>query len=98
MTIQRIHSTRTFVAVTALALALSAGGCKSAPAPATDDAALATAVQSRLTGDSALSTEAIQSSVEKGIVTLNGTVSNEAARSLAAADVSQVAGIKTVVN
>jgi hypothetical protein len=73
-------------------------GCKSSSAPATDDATLATAVHSRLTSDGALSTESIQSSVENGIVTLNGTVSNEAARSLAASDVAQVAGIKTVVN
>jgi hypothetical protein len=55
-------------------------------------------VQSRLTGDGALSKESIQSAVENGVVTLNGTVSNDAARSLAASDVAQVAGIKTVVN
>ncbi len=94
----RWTATRTFVVVTVLGLVLSTEACKSAPGPAADDATLATAVQSRLTSDSALSTEAIQSSVEKGIVTLTGTVSSEAARSLAASDVSQIAGIKTVVN
>jgi hypothetical protein len=98
MTIQVITPIRTLAAVTALSLALSMAGCKSSSAPATDDATLATAVHSRLTSDGALSTESIQSSVENGIVTLNGTVSNEAARSLAASDVAQVAGIKTVVN
>jgi hypothetical protein len=98
MTIQVITPIRTLAAVTALSLAFSMAGCKSSSAPATDDATLATAVHSRLTSDGALSTESIQSSVENGIVTLNGTVSNEAARSLAASDVAQVAGIKTVVN
>lgn len=98
MTIQGISSPRSVVAVTALSLALSVAGCKSAPAPKTDDATLGAAVQSRLTSDSALSTEPIQSSVQNGIATLNGTVSNDAARSLAAADTAQVAGIKTVVN
>jgi hypothetical protein len=97
MTIQVITPIRTLAAVTALSLALSTAGCKSSSAP-TDDATLATAVHTRLTSDGALSTESIQSSVENGIVTLNGAVSNEAARSLAASDVAQVAGIKTVVN
>lgn len=92
-------SARTFAAVTALSLGLALAGCKSTtPAAPVDDASLTAAVQSRLSGDSALSSESIQASVEKGIVTLNGNVSNEAARSLAAADVAQVGGIKTVVN
>ncbi|MBS1820416.1 MAG: BON domain-containing protein [Acidobacteria bacterium] len=89
---------RTLAVLSALSLALGAAGCKSSTAPATDDATLATAVHSRLAGDSALSSEQIQTSVDNGIVTLNGTVSNEAARSLAASDVAQVTGIKTVVN
>jgi outer membrane biosynthesis protein TonB len=93
-------SPRTFATVTALALALSVAGCKSPTpaAPPVNDASLNAAVQSRIAGDTALSTEAIQASVQNGIVTLNGNVSNEAARSLAAADASQVTGIKTVVN
>jgi outer membrane biosynthesis protein TonB len=95
---QATLSPRHLVAVTALAVALSTGGCKSSTPPAADDATLSAAVQSRISGDSALSAESIQSSVQNGIVTLNGTVSNEAARSLAASDVSQVSGIKTVVN
>lgn len=98
MTIQVTTPIRTLAAITALSLALSTAGCKSASTPATDDASLTTAVHSRLTSDSALSNEPIQSSVENGIATLNGTVSNEAARSLAASDVAQVNGIKTVVN
>lgn len=91
-------SPRYLVAVTVLAVSLSAGGCKSSAPAAIDDASLSTAVNSKLSGDSALASEQIQSAVENGIVTLNGTVSSEAARSLAASDVAQVAGIKTVVN
>lgn len=85
----------TFAAV--LALTLSFGGCKkSAPPP--DDAALTSAIQTRIAGDSALQQESIQATVQNGIATLNGTVSNEAARSLAASDAAQVAGLKTVIN
>jgi hypothetical protein len=93
-------SARTFAAVTALSLGLALAGCKSTTpaAPAVDDASLTTAVQSRLSGDSALASEPIQTGVQNGIVTLNGTVSSEAARSLAAADAAQVNGVKTVVN
>jgi hypothetical protein len=96
----RILSTPRAIAVAAaLTLALSFSGCKKpAPAPAATDATMTTALQSRITGDGALSTESIQASVENSIATLNGTVSSEAARSLAAADAAQVPGIKTVVN
>jgi len=87
------------VTATVLTLGLGLAGCKSTHPPVpVDDAALTTAVQNRLAGDGALSNEPIQSGVQNGVVTLNGNVSSEAARSLAAADASQVGGIKTVVN
>ena len=100
MSVQRILSVpRTIATVTALSLALAFSGCKSStPAAPTDDASLSTALQSRIAGDSALSTESIQTTVQNGVATLNGNVSSEAARSLAAADAAQVAGIRTVVN
>jgi hypothetical protein len=95
---RNLSNSRAILAAAALTLAFAVAGCKSsAPAP-TDDAALTAALQSRIAGDTALSNEPIQSSVQKQIATLNGTVSNEAARSLAAADAAQVAGIKTVIN
>ena len=94
-----LFATRALLAATALAVALSLSGCKSsAPAAPTDDASLTAAVQSRIFGDDALKSEPINSSVQSGVATLNGNVSSEAARSLAAADAAQVAGIKTVVN
>jgi BON domain len=94
-----LTSTRALLSIGALAIALSFAGCKSsAPAVATDDASLTAALQTRLTNDDALKSEPINSSVQDKVATLNGTVSSEAARSLAAADAAQVVGIKTVVN
>jgi len=96
-TFRTLSKPSAFIAATALALALGAAGCKKAVAPPNDDA-MATALHSRLAADSALGSEPIQSSVKDGVATLNGTVSDDAARSLAAADAAQVPGIKTVVN
>lgn len=94
-----LSATRALLSIGALAIALSFAGCKSsAPAVATDDASLTAALQTRLTNDDALKSEPINSSVQDKVATLNGTVSSEAARSLAAADAAQVAGIKTVVD
>jgi hypothetical protein len=81
-----------------LALPFVATGCKSAPKAATDDASLSSALQSRISGDGAISSEPIQTSVQNGVATLSGNVSSEAARSLAANDAAQVTGIRTVVN
>jgi hypothetical protein len=96
-----MHANKTLSAscATLLALGLTLAGCKSSsPAPSTDDASLTAAVQSRIAADGAISAESIQSSVQGRVATLAGNVSSEAARSLAAADAAQVAGIKTVVN
>lgn len=86
-----------FIAAIALALTLGSAGCKKAASPPSDEAMTA-ALHSRLAGDGALSAEPIQSSVKDGIATLDGAVSSDAARSLAAADAAQVSGIRTVVN
>jgi hypothetical protein len=95
--IKNLSISRAILAATALTIAFGLAGCKSSAAP-TDDAGLTAALQSRIAGDSALGNEPIQSSVQKQVATLNGTVSSEAARSLAAADAAQVPGVKTVVN
>ncbi len=79
-----------------LALTFGITGCKKAPP--IDDHALATALQAKLAGESALTSEPIQLTVQNAVATLNGNVSSDAARSLAASDAAQVAGIKTVVN
>jgi hypothetical protein len=94
-----LSASRAILAAVSLALAFSLSGCKSsAPTPPTDDASLTSALQSRIAGDGAISAEPIQSAVKDRVATLNGTVSSEAARSLASAEAAQVPGIKTVVN
>jgi hypothetical protein len=95
---RQLYATRTFLLTTALSLIVGLAGCKSSTPLPIDDASLSAALQSRIAGDGALSTESIQSAVQSGVATLTGSVSSEAARSLAAADAAQVAGIKTVVN
>jgi hypothetical protein len=94
---RHLSTMRSLVVFTSLAFALGAAGCKNSPPPA-DDATLTAAVQSRIAGDGVISSEPIQSSVQNGIVTLTGNVSSDNARSAAAADAAQIAGIKTVVN
>ncbi|WP_433973812.1 BON domain-containing protein [Tunturiibacter lichenicola] len=96
---KHLSAPHAFLLATTMALIVGLAGCKStAPAAPIDDASLTTALQSRIASDGALHTESIQSSVQAGIATLTGNVSSEAARSLAAANASQVLGIKTVVN
>lgn len=82
--------------VALLALTLSIAGCKHTAQP--DDASLTQAVQTKIAGETSLASEPIQASVQQGVVTLTGTTSNDAARSLAANDAAQISGIKTVVN
>jgi hypothetical protein len=93
---QTFSSPRTILALATLALTLGFIGCKSA-API-DDASLTAAVQSRIAADNSLGNGSINSSVQSGIATLDGNVTSDTARSQAAADAAQVAGIKTVVN
>jgi hypothetical protein len=91
-----LRTSKTLVPALTIALLLTAG-CKTAATPATD-ASLNTAVHSRIASDGALANEPIQAAVQNGVVTLNGTVSSDAARSLAANDAGQVTGVRTVVN
>ncbi|HWW22916.1 MAG TPA: BON domain-containing protein [Edaphobacter sp.] len=101
MHVYRTHFRQyTIATIAAVVLTIGSAGCRSTQpaAPAVDDATLSAALQSRIAGDSALSTESIQATVQNGIATLTGNVTSEAARSLAAADAAQIAGIRTVVN
>jgi outer membrane biosynthesis protein TonB len=86
-------STRTPILLLSVAFALA--GCKTATP---NDATLNTAVQHQLAGDPNLSGQAIQASVASGVVTLNGSVTSDSARTIASGDVAQVAGVKTVIN
>jgi hypothetical protein len=83
----------------ALAAVMMTGavGCKKA-APVVDDATLTSQVQQRIASDSALATEPVQVISQGGAVTLTGSVSNAAARSLAANDAAAVTGVQKVIN
>ncbi len=80
-----------------LVLALSFAGCKSAPPPP-DDNSLNSALQSKFNNDAAISAEPITTFVQGGTATLQGAVSSQAAKALAASDAAQVPGIRAVVN
>ncbi|MFP5238051.1 MAG: BON domain-containing protein [Acidobacteriota bacterium] len=62
------------------------------------DQQIATDVQAKIQGESALAGQNIQVSAQNGVVTLNGSVSDDASRALAANDSGSVSGVKTVVN
>jgi hypothetical protein len=84
-------------AVIAGSIAMLLAGCKSTP-PATDDASLNAKVASTLAADQNLNGQTIQASVSAGVVTLNGSVTSDTARSIATGDVAQIAGVRTVVD
>ena len=83
-------------AAVALAAVLVPAGCRQTAT--VDDPTLTSNVQGRIQADSAISTEPIQVSTAAGVVTLNGQVSNSAARSLAANDAAGITGVKKVIN
>ena len=89
-----LSSVRTVVL--GLSFAIMVTGCKKNPA--TDDASLNTQVQQSLSADPTLSGQPIQASVADGVVTLTGTVSNDAVRTVASGDAARIAGVRTVVN
>lgn len=93
---QRWNSTRAGVLALLLVAGLAAG-CKQQPAARTDQQ-IATDVQAKIQAEQALAGQNIQVSVNNGVATLSGAVSDEASRALAGNDSGTVAGIKTVVN
>jgi BON domain len=68
-----------------------------APAPP-DDQQISSGIQAKIAAESALNGQDVQVTVANGVATLNGKVTNDASRSLAAADSASVDGVKTVVN
>lgn len=73
-------------------LGLLAAGCSR------NDQQIATDVQNKINGDASFPDKGLSVSASKGVVTLSGNVSTEAAREAAAKDAGQVEGVKTVVN
>ncbi len=72
-------------------------GCKS-KAPSVDDPTLTAQVQQHIAADGGLTNEPVQVLAQSGVVTLTGTVSNNAARSLAANDAAGITGVQKVIN
>ena len=76
---------------------LVTAGCKMKSGQPNDQQ-LTSDIQSKIKGESALANQNIQVSVANGVATLNGTVSDDASRALAANDSGTVPGVKTVIN
>jgi len=95
-TIRRNGLASAAAAALAFVLILVAG-CKTQP-PARTDQQIATDVQAKITGETALASQNIQVSVANGVATLSGTVTDEASRALAGNDSGLVEGVKTEVN
>lgn len=85
------------VALFVIAAGIATGCRTQQPAVRTDDQ-IAADIQAKIKGESALAQQNIQVSVASGVATLNGTVADEASRSLAANDSGTVTGVKTVIN
>jgi outer membrane biosynthesis protein TonB len=99
MTSHTTFSPARTTALVSLAIAFAFAGCKSkSAAPATDDASVNMQVQAHLFSDQNLGGQSIQATVAGGVVTLSGNVSSDTARTTAASDAAQVAGVKTVIN
>jgi hypothetical protein len=73
---------------------LVGNGCSRKP----DDAKITGAVEARFSQDSGLSSKQLGVQSENGIVTLSGTVDNEAQRDAASKQAASVEGVKEVVN
>jgi hypothetical protein len=84
-----------FVSSLVLAMALGMGaGCARKP----DDAKISSEVQSKFSQDSGLSSKQLSVEAQDGVVTIGGTVENEAQREAASRQAASVAGVRTVVN
>jgi hypothetical protein len=82
-------------------LLMFSAGCNkqsaSQPAPRADEQ-VASDIQAKINGESALNGQNIQVAVAAGVATLSGTASDDASRALAGNDAGSIAGVKTVVN
>jgi len=69
-------------------------GCARKP----DDAKISSDIQNKFSQDSGLSTKQLSVQSANGVVTLSGTVDNDAQRDAAARQAASIAGVKEVVN
>jgi len=90
-----MHTTSRFAPLFALAIALGLGAaCARKP----DDAKISSEIQGKFSQDSGLSTKQLTVQASDGVVTLGGTVDNDAQREAASRQAASVPGVKTVVN
>lgn len=85
---------RKHFAVGTCAVALTLAGCSKPPT----DAELTSNVQAALKRDTAIAQQPIQVSVQSGVATLTGNVSDDTASTVAAQDAARVKGVKEVVD
>jgi hypothetical protein len=84
------------LSVVLIAMALLAASCSRVSSR--PDAQVASDVQNKINGDGSIPDKQLNINANNGVVTLTGTVANDAARSAAANDAAQIEGVKTVVN
>jgi hypothetical protein len=92
----RRNFTKAGAALLVLVLGLVAG-CR-LHAAGRSDQQIASDIQAKFVGDQAIAGQSIQVNVDKGVVTLTGTVADPASRTLADYDTGSVPGVKTVIN
>lgn len=63
-----------------------------------DDAKMSSEIQDKFSQDSGLSTKQLSVKADGGVVTLSGTVDNDAQREAAGRQAASIAGVKTVIN
>ena len=93
-----LNFSTSFLTAGVLGIALWTAGCKAkTPAPPNDQQ-IAAGVQAKLQAESELAQQNLQVSAASGVVTLSGSVTDEASRALAGNDAGTVSGVKSVVN
>jgi hypothetical protein len=87
--------TKSLLSSFVIAIVLAAGlGC----AKKLDDAKMSSDIQSKFSLDSGLSTKQLTVQANNGVVTLSGTVDNDAQRDAAGRQAASIPGVKTVIN
>lgn len=85
-----------YVCTTLISVMLLAAGC--ARFGGQTDQQVAADVQNKINADASFPDKGLTVNASKGVVTLSGNVSSDAARTAAGNDAAQVPGVKTVVN
>ena len=87
------HSFSLYSCIVAASLILGVGCAKKL-----DDAKMSSDIQNKFSQDSGLSSKQLTVQANDGVVTLSGTVDNQAQRDAAGQQAASVAGVKTVIN